>query len=350
VEAEICVIEKYDEDSLRVHSCSRHDEEKYTHRRFCLIPYSYGSPIQKILFNVESSRLIQRKEIQPFESQSFKLIPCISKSDYIKTVRLLKNEIQQGNIYEINYCIEFYADNVDIDPLSVFVKLDKLTRAPYSKLVKIDNDHIISASPELFLKKLGTTLYTKPIKGTVKRGKDKGEDEKLKSDLQKNIKERTENVMAVDVARNDLSRIAKRGTVKVNKLYNIETFETVHQMVSTVSCEIKNNTSFDEIIQATFPMASMTGAPKVKATELIDATECFKRNFYSGAMGFIEENGDLELSVNIRSIFYNSQTKHLSIAVGSAITHLCDPEQEYDECLLKAGALLKALNATIGEL
>ena len=153
--------------------------------------------------------------------------------------------------------------------------------------------------------------------------------------------------MAVDVARNDLSQVAKKGTVKVNKLYNIETFETVHQMVSTVSCELKENTSFEKIMDATFPMASMTGAPKLRAMQLIDEFEDFDRNFYSGAMGVIDENEDFTLAVNIRCIFYNQKTKRLSIAVGSAITHLCEPEKEYDECLLKANALLKALNARI---
>ena len=162
-------------------------------------------------------------------------------------------------------------------------------------------------------------------------------------------KERTENVMAVDVARNDLSIIAKKGTVAVNKLYTIESFETLHQMVSTVSCQIKETTSFEDIINATFPMASMTGAPKISAMKLINEFENFERNYYSGAMGLIEENGDFELSVNIRSIFYNQRSKRLSIAVGSAITHLCDAEKEYDECLLKANALLQALNAKIFE-
>jgi len=269
------------------------------------------------------------------------------KAVYLKNIHELKEQIQNGNIYEINYCMEFYSDNAHIDPMNVFLKLNELAKAPYSQLVKLGDDYIICASPELFLKKQGNTLITKPIKGTVRRGKTDEEDEALKNSLQNDIKERTENVMAVDVARNDLSMFAEKGSVHVNKLYNIETFETLHQMVSTVSCEIKEGTSFEKILASTFPMASMTGAPKLRAMELIDAVEDFDRKNYSGAMGVIDEKGDYTLSVIIRSIFYNEKTKKLSIAVGGAITYLSDPEKEYEECLLKANALLKVLNAVI---
>lgn len=315
-------------------------------RYFCLYPYRGSEKSTAKIFRVVSKRLIEiGKNKAP--AASIELRAGVSRQAYIKNLFEFKKEIQRGNIYEINYCIEFFAETAEIDPLNVFIKLYELTKAPYSRLLRMGDEYIISASPELFLKREDGTLITKPIKGTVRRGENKEHDEQLKKYLHENVKERTENVMAVDVARNDLSRIAERGSVTVNKLYNIETFETVHQMVSTVSCVIKDNASLDEIIAATFPMASMTGAPKVKAMQLIDKNENFKRNYYSGAMGFVEENGDFELSVNIRSIFYNSKSKRLSIAVGSAITHLCDPEQEYEECLLKANALLKALNATI---
>jgi para-aminobenzoate synthetase component I len=265
------------------------------------------------------------------------LKPKTTKQAYVNTVTQLKQHIQQGNVYEINYCMEFYANDVEIDPLQTFIKLQELTKAPYCKLVKLQDDFIISASPELFLKKERNTLYTKPIKGTIKRGVSALQDKALKEQLFTSIKDRTENVMAVDVARNDLSILAQKGSVAVNKLYNIETFETLHQMVSTVSCELKQNQTFDSIIKATFPMASMTGAPKISAMNLIDEFENFDRNYYSGAMGLIDEKG----------IFYNQHTKRLSIAVGSAITHLSDPEKEYEECLLKANALLIALNAEI---
>ena len=315
---------------------------------FVLLPYQNPQTQKPKPFFYE---IIKKTNVEVVEENKtnpeFFLEAKTSKQKYIQNLIQLKEHIQQGNIYEINYCIEFFAENVAIDPLSVFMKLNALSKAPYASLVKLNDDFIISASPELFLKKEGNLLYTKPIKGTAKRGKNAEEDELLKTTLFTNIKERTENVMAVDVARNDLSQVAKKGSVHVNKLYNIETFETVHQMVSTVSCELKGNTSFETIIDATFPMASMTGAPKISAMQLIDKFENFDRNFYSGAMGVVDENEDFTLAVNIRSIFYNQKTKRLSIAVGSAITYLCEPEKEYDECLLKAGALLKALGAKI---
>lgn len=295
------------------------------------------------LIREDVSPLMQFTDIE----SPLKLRSRTSKEDYLKNVSALKNNIQKGNIYEINYCIEFYADHAHIDPLNVFLKLNSLAKAPYSQLLKLGDNYVISASPELFLEKKGMTLITKPIKGTIRRGKSEKEDLALKNELQNNIKERTENVMAVDVARNDLSMFAEKGSVHVNKLYNIESFETVHQMVSTVSCEIKEGTTLEKIVNSTFPMASMTGAPKQRAMDLIDTYENFERKSYSGAMGFIDEKGDFTLSVIIRSIFYNQQTKQLSIAVGGAITYMSDPEQEYEECLLKAQTMLKALNAKL---
>lgn len=281
------------------------------------------------------------------EKRNILLKSNTTKETYYDKINQLKKHIQLGNIYEINYCISFFAEDITLSPLELFFDLHALAKAPYAALLKLENDFIISASPELFLKKEGDLLFTKPIKGTIKRGQTEAEDLALKNHLHHNIKERTENVMAVDVARNDLSQIAQKGSVQVNKLYNIETFETVHQMVSTVSCNIKEGKGFKDIIEATFPMASMTGAPKLRAMTLIDAFEDFERKTYSGAMGLIDEKGDFTLSVIIRSIFYNQETKHLSLAVGGAITYLCEAEQEYEECLLKAQGLLKVLDAKI---
>ncbi len=235
------------------------------------------------------------------EKNKVTLTAKTSKEEYIKSVTKLKEHIQNGDIYELNYCITFEAKNVKINPYEIYSKLNSISKAPYSAFVKLDDKFIISASPELFLSKRGNKLITKPIKGTIKRGATHEEDEKLKSELFQSIKERTENVMIVDVARNDLSRIAKKGTVKVEKLYDIETYEQVHQMVSTVSCELKENISFDDIIKATFPMASMTGAPKIRAMELIDEFETNSRGPYSGCIGYIKENGDFDLSVLISS-------------------------------------------------
>lgn len=291
-----------------------------------------------------SGSLEMLNQVQHDKAKKIEIKATVTKEEYLNNALKLKQHIQQGDIYEINYCITFEAFNVTIDPISIYQKLNAISKASYSALVKLDKKYIISSSPELFLSKRGNQLITKPIKGTAKRGKDFEEDEQLKQQLQNSLKEQTENVMIVDVARNDLSRIAAKGSVKVDKLFDIESYEQVHQMVSTVSCELKENTSFDDIINATFPMASMTGAPKYRAMQLIDEYELYNRGPYSGAIGYINENGDFDLSVLIRSIFYDEEKRYLSFSVGSAITAMCDPEEEYEECLLKAKAMMQVLN------
>jgi para-aminobenzoate synthetase component 1 len=257
------------------------------------------------LLNINVEKEINLNEIQfeKTESLNLKINSTISKEEYIKKINAIKNHIQNGDIYEMNYCITFEAKDVVINPLTVFQKLHSISNAPYAALAKFDKQWIISSSPELFLKKENNKIITKPIKGTAKRGKTLKEDEQIKNELFHNPKERNENVMIVDVARNDLSRIAKKGTVNVEKLFDIESYQQVHQMVSTISCEKKDELTFDEVIKATFPMASMTGAPKIKAMELIDEYELYNRGPYSGSLGVIEANGDFELNVLIRSIF-----------------------------------------------
>lgn len=274
-----------------------------------------------------------------------RLQPVVSKERYIENVKALKEHIRKGDIYEINYCIAFEAENASVDPADLYLRLNALSKAPYSALIRLNDKYVISSSPELFLSRRGQTLFTKPIKGTSARSADAAVDELSRTHLQNSLKERTENVMIVDVARNDLSRIAARGSVKVDKLYDIESYSQVHQMVSTVSCTLPQAITPHDIISATFPMASMTGAPKVRAMQLIDDREARSRGPYSGCIGYVLPNGDMDLSVLIRSIFYNASEKFLSFSVGSAITHLCDPEQEYEECLLKAKAMMQVLGA-----
>lgn len=318
-----------------------------TDKRFVIIPYNNFKNNNYIQYNVVKTKLLDLK-IQP-QTQTQKIIfkPLISKQEYLEKINFLKNQIQLGNIYEINFCVKFEAQVQKLDVLSVFVKLIELSNTHYNYLVKLNNQYIICCSPELFLKKEDDLLYTKPIKGTIKRGNTNKIDEELKLQLKNSIKDKTEHVMAVDVARNDLSMIAQRGTVNVNKLYNIESYKTVHQMVTTVFCKLKENISFDQIIEATFPMASMTGAPKQKAIEIISATENFERNYYSGTFGFIKQNNDFELPVVIRSLFYNDLTGELSFAVGGAITNLSNPYQEFDECLLKAQTMINSVNGQL---
>lgn len=328
----------------------------YSSNAVVLINYSHKDHLpdeessEQLFYKVKSKisvDVIDLKVSSDATPQTIQLRSNTDRQEYIKRVNSLKQHIQLGNIYEINFCVEFFAENVEIDPTAVFLKLNELAQAPYTAYAKLNDTYIISVSPELFLNKSSNTLITKPIKGTAKRSSDKREDENLKNQLHLSLKERTENVMIVDVARNDLSIIAQKATVTVPKLYNIESYKTVHQMVSTVQCKLKPQLSFSNIINATFPMPSMTGAPKLRAMELIDEFEQFKRKEYSGAFGYIDEEGDFKLSVLIRTIIYDSKTKRLSFAVGSAITNLCDPEAEYDECLLKAKALIRALDGVI---
>lgn len=273
------------------------------------------------------------------------IFSAVSKEKYIKNVGQIMTHIQLGDIYEMNYCISFEVKDIEINPIVLYQKLNSISKAPYSALAKFKHQYIISSSPELFLNKHQNILYTKPIKGTARRDQHSDTDKQIKTNLQNNLKERTENVMIVDVARNDLSRLASKGSVEVKKLFEIESFEQVHQMVSTIQCEIEPTLSFQNIINVTFPMASMTGAPKIRAMELADKFELYNRGPYSGTLGYILPNGDFDLSVLIRSIFYDSEKKYLSFSVGSAITAMCDPETEYHECLLKAKAMIEALSA-----
>ncbi|MBL7934646.1 MAG: anthranilate synthase component I family protein [Bacteroidia bacterium] len=297
---------------------------------------------------VEVEKIIPLSELN-FDNNSdnytlINLQQTVSKEQYIQSINAIKKHIQAGDIYEINYCITFEAFDVAISPVEIYKKLNTISAASYSALAKLNHQYIICSSPELYLSKRGSRLITKPIKGTAKRGKVKEDDVIIRQELQSNLKERTENVMIVDVARNDLSRVAARGSVSVNKLYDIESYQQVHQMVSTVACEIKEKIVFSDIIQATFPMASMTGAPKIRAMQLIDEFELYNRGPYSGALGYIHKNNDFDLNVLIRSIFYDEEKQYLSFTVGSAITSLCNAEDEYDECLLKAKAMITVLN------
>lgn len=275
--------------------------------------------------------------INPFLSR-------ISKDEYIEAVNQLKRHIQRGDIYEINFCQEYFSAQTEIqNPLAVYSIINQVTQAPFSVYLQHDHFHIFCGSPERFIQKKGTKILSQPIKGTAARGKTEEEDIRLKTELANNPKEISENVMIVDLVRNDLSKIAKRGSVKVDELFGIYTYNTVHQMVSTISCEIPGEVSFPDILKATFPMGSMTGAPKVNAMKLSERYESFKRGIYSGSIGYILPNGDFDFNVVIRSLLYNSEKNYLSCGVGGAITINSDPEREYEECETKVRKLLNAL-------
>ena len=273
----------------------------------------------------------------------FELLPRFSREEYIQTVEKIKSRIIEGDVYEINFCQEFYNDNAEIDPLSVFLLLNKINPAPYASFYKFDDHYLMCSSPERFLFKEKNKIVSEPIKGTIKRGIDQREDEILKNNLVNSEKERAENVMIVDLVRNDFSKCSKVGTVKVEELFGIYSFTHVNQMISRITAELKDKVNFKEIIESTFPMGSMTGAPKLMSMKMIDELERNQRALFSGSIGYINSNGDFDFNVVIRSILYNEKSKYLSVQVGSAIVFDSDAEKEYEECLLKARAMKMAL-------
>jgi para-aminobenzoate synthetase component 1 len=270
-----------------------------------------------------------------------------SYSDYIKTVNEVKNHIALGDIYEMNLCQEFFSDDVRLSPWATFNKLYEKSPTPFGAFVRLSDKYLMCASPERYLRKDGSLLFSQPIKGTAPRMATQEEDNQCIESLKSDPKEQAENVMIVDLVRNDLSRIAKRGSVRVNELCGIYSFRQVHQMISTISCELQTGLRPSDPFKVSFPMGSMTGAPKVRAMELIEHFERSKRGLYSGAVGYFMPNGDFDFNVVIRSLLYNCTNRYLSFTVGGAITFKSKPDAEYRECLVKARAILETLNAKL---
>jgi para-aminobenzoate synthetase component I len=268
----------------------------------------------------------------------------ISKEIYLEKVSKIQEHIHRGDIYEANFCMEFYAENAVINPLEKFLKLNEISKSPQAVFFKKNTQFLLSASPERYIKKEGDLIISQPIKGTAKRFLDPIEDEKSKSQLTLDIKERAENIMISDLVRNDLSRTAQKGSVKVEELCGIYSFEQVHQMISTITSKLDRQYTAVDAIKSTFPMGSMTGTPKVSVLKIIEELEETKRGLYSGAVGYFAPNGDFDFNVVIRSILYNQEKKYVSFSVGSAITSLSIPENEYEECLLKAKAMREVLS------
>ncbi|MFN0048990.1 MAG: anthranilate synthase component I family protein [Cytophagales bacterium] len=268
----------------------------------------------------------------------------ISKKQYVEKIKTIQSHIKRGNIYEMNFCQEYYAENAAIEPSDLFAKLNEISPMPFATFFKMENKYLICASPERFLKKEGTKLISQPIKGTVRRGSSFDEDKQLINSLLDSEKELAENIMIVDLVRNDLSKTAKDGTVHVEELCGIYSFSNVHQMISTVVSTLGDQYSGIEALKNAFPMGSMTGAPKIKAMELIEEIEETKRGLFSGSVGYINSDKNFDFNVVIRSVLYNSITKYLSCQVGSAITIDAIPEKEWEECEVKISAIKKALN------
>ncbi|WP_026839035.1 aminodeoxychorismate synthase component I [Gillisia sp. JM1] len=279
------------------------------------------------------------------EEEASPIQPRISKEEYIKKVSEMLEHIHHGDIYEANFCQEYFAENRAIDPAKVFQNLNEISSPPFASFLKLEDYYLLSASPERYIKKEGNKVISQPIKGTARRAENEEEDNKIIEMLSKDPKELSENVMIVDLVRNDISRVAKKGSVQVDELCQVYSFKQVHQLISTISAELELGCTPVEVLQATFPMGSMTGAPKISAMKIIEDLEESKRGLYSGAVGYFTPDGDFDFNVVIRSILYNARSKYVSFSVGGAITSKSIPEQEYEECQLKAKAMLQALGA-----
>ncbi|MCF8281949.1 MAG: anthranilate synthase component I family protein [Bacteroidales bacterium] len=277
------------------------------------------------------------------ETQNSKLLSPISRSDYLDTVHTIRQHILRGDIYEMNFCQEFFAENYQLDAPATFRKLNSLGKAPFSSHYRLNDRYLLCASPERFLKKTGQKLLSQPIKGTMRRGRTTEEDAALRQQLLKSPKDRSENVMIVDLVRNDLARSCRAGSVQVEELFGVYQFEQVFQLISTVSGELETDVHPVDAIRRAFPMGSMTGAPKVRSMELIELYEKTKRGLYSGTVGYFTPQGDFDFNVVIRSILYNAADRYLSFQAGGAIVFDSVPELEYEECLLKAQGMFKVL-------
>lgn len=287
--------------------------------------------------------ILETQDPRPETQDSIAIKQRISKDNYLEKISKILEHIHRGDIYEANYCMEFFIENTTIDPLEKFLKLNEISKSPQAVFFKNNTQFLLSASPERYIKKEGNVLISQPIKGTAKRFLDPIEDENSRNLLALDPKERSENIMVSDLVRNDLSRTAQKGSVKVEELCAIYSFEQVHQMISTITSNLDSQYAAIDAIKTTFPMGSMTGTPKVSVMKIIEELEETKRGLYSGAVGYFTPNGDFDFNVVIRSILYNQEKKYASFSVGSAITSQSIPENEYEECMLKAKAMREVL-------
>lgn len=296
----------------------------------------FGNPemVLKQILVAEKRNLIPSLPVITFNQ-------LVSKEEYMRIIRELRSHIYEGDCYEINLCNSGYCEQVAIDPASAYAALVQLSPAPFAAYYRLFNRYMMCASPERYLYKDGSQLLSQPIKGTARRGEDAESDMQLKERLYIDPKERAENVMITDLVRNDLARCCETGSVCVEELFGIYTFPQVHQMISSVTGTMRKGTHFTDAIRCTFPMGSMTGAPKYKVMQLIERYEQSRRELFSGTVGYITPEGDFDFNVVIRSLFYDADSEYLSYQTGGAITYDSDPEQEWLEMRLKAWALEK---------
>lgn len=300
---------------------------------------SYSIPPQTIFDEIISSQ-----PIVPPDAYDIQFRHALSRDEYLNCVHGLLKHIQRGDCYEINFCQHFFAEQISIEPLWVYANLCQVSPNPFSVFYRLHHKYCLCASPERFLNKTGTTLLSEPIKGTMKRSTDPIEDTALRNALSESLKDKTENVMTVDLVRNDLSIICEEGSVEVPSLFAIKSFPKVHHLVSTITGSINAAVDFPDIMHACFPMGSMTGAPKKRVLELIKEFEKEPRGLFSGSIGYITPAGNFDFNVVIRSLMYDDEKKLLSLKTGGGITANSLPEDEYEESLLKAEAGMQVVN------
>lgn len=283
-----------------------------------------------------------REKLHPNEN-SFHVTdwePDIRKEQYESAIASIHNAIQQGETYQVNYTMRLLA-NIEGNPFSFYQKLSQRQRANYTAYLDIGRYQILSISPELFFHLEGNKITTKPMKGTTRRGRYWTEDQTKREELRSSEKERAENVMIVDLIRNDLGRIAKTGSVTVPKLFEVETYPTVHQMTSTVTAELSEKTGLVEILQALFPCGSITGAPKVSTMKWIADLEVSPREIYCGTIGYLTPKGEAVFNIPIRTVLLDSQTNKATYGVGGGVTWDSTSEGEYEEAFSKARFLVE---------
>lgn len=326
------------------------DKLKFPYLHFFVPQYVFiqNKDEYKLLYNEETTnpeQIIQEilsiETSKKYQLEKIDFTPRMDKSEYLERFNEIQRHLKRGDIYEMNFCQEFYTENINIDPYNVFLALNDESPVPFGGFYKLGDKFLMCASPERFLKKKKNQIISQPIKGTVERGANIEEDKIIVESFRKDDKERAENIMIVDLVRNDLSRTAKKASVKVKELCGVYAYPQVHQMISTVVSEMRDDLDIIDVIHTTWPMGSMTGAPKISAMQIIENLELSRRGLYSGSIGYISPDKDFDFNVVIRSLLYNKTDKYLSCTFGGAITLKSEGEKEYEECLLKAKAIKK---------
>lgn len=309
-------------------------------KKMYLISHDYIKDYEERGNEIEKKIFKYSKIENLFYNRDAKIQNEISKEEYLNAISSVKENIKNGNVYQINFTQRFNC-NLNKSPFTLYNRLSSINKSPFAAYLDYGDYQIISSSPERFVRKIDKIIDTRPMKGTIARGKNKEEDIRNKKTLENSEKDQAELLMIVDLERNDIGKICKSGTVKVEELFKIEKYETVFQQVANVSGELKENFFVKEIIKGAFPGGSITGAPKISAMKLIGSLEKKTRNIYTGSIGYISFNKNLDFNIAIRTILCKGSKAYYQ--VGGGIIWDSESISEYEESLLKGEALKEAL-------